>query len=117
MDTRTRRRRALFAAAGIANHPDTPEPASAALSSPQSPETSLPAPITRPDASPPPTEPLSGSPELVGRSEPKRPPCDSTPLADQLDALVAALPPDTATDQLIAAYLAGAADAARRLTA
>jgi hypothetical protein len=93
MSVRTRRRRALYAAAGIATHPDTPEPPQEALSAPQSPETRLPAPITRPDASPPPTSPLS-----------------ATALADQLDALVAALPPDTATDQLIAAYLTGAAE-------
>ncbi len=106
---RTRRRRALYAAAGIHPQSDTPETASAPR---RAPKRAPPAPITHPDASEPLTEPHSGSPKrVIGRYEPERPPRPSTALAAQLDALVAALPPDTVTDQLIAAYLTGAAEA------
>jgi hypothetical protein len=98
MSARTRRRRALYAAAGIT------EPPQEALNAPMSPETDPPAPNPHPDASPPPTEPLSGSPELVsGRSVPKRPLSDSE--LDALAALAADLPPGTRPDRRRAVIL------------
>ncbi len=87
MSARQRRRAALYAAAGIATHPDTTEPPQEALSAPQRPETRLPAPVTHPEADPPPTSPLSDA-EL-----------------DALAALAADLPPGTRPDRRRAVIL------------